>query len=482
MRDDLVRALEATASGGADYADARLVDGLWETVRTERLRVTDVKRGAERGAAVRVRKDGAWGFAAGTDTSGDGLRLLAITATENARAGALLFSEPTELAPIPAVEAEWQGPVEIDPFTATVDERAELLFAAEHATRRLPAVRTMRGHVSASYQRKVFANTEGSFITQGRTVTGVGCRAMADTRDGRASRAFPQAGRGHFASGGLEIVQGLDLVAWGERAAEEATMLVTAPPCPADTRDLVLSGSLVALLLHETVGHLAEMDNLGPGTSQIALDDRDHRQFGAERVSITADSTLDGGLGTWGFDDEGVPAGRWPLVTDGVWGGFFTSRESAGRAGLDAGWGSVRAGSFRDVPGIRMSNVSLEPGSETLDDLITACGLGVLIDTPLHITIDRQTGWFRCEAEIGWEIERGRVRQIVDSPAFEGTIADFWLKCEGIARDDHHGLWSVTDCVKGTAASLLASSHGAAPARFRQCRVSPWKTRPPGPT
>ena len=466
MRDELSAALDSAIFAGAEYADVRRIEASWESVYARAFVVENVDRGARLGVGLRARMNGAWGFAAGTDLSNEGLRDLAILATENARIAALLSNEESQLAPIAPVEASWTAPVTRDPFAASVAERAELIFDAERGARAMPAVRYVAGQISATREVKTFASTEGSYLLQDRVVTGVGCRAVAESADGLASRSFPQGGRGQFGLGGLELITNMNLRDWGERAAEEATMLITAPPCPTGPRALILSGSQLAAVIHETVGHVAELDS---GLLPIA--DLGRFELGSEVVNLTADSLQATGLGTYAFDDEGAPAARWNLVENGVWLGGFASRELAAATGVDAGWGSMRAEGFHRSPRIRMNNVSLMPLNHTLDELIADTELGLLIDTLVRTIVDRQRGWFRCEAEIGWEIENGRIRQIVGRPIFESDMRAFWQACDAICDEHHYGLWSITDCRRGGPAQSVATSHGAAPARFRGIRV-----------
>ena len=466
MRDDLDASLGSALSAGAEYADVRVIESFWESVHTRRFAVERLDRGARTGAGFRARMNGAWGFAAGTDLSAEGLRGLAVLATENARIAGLFSTVDTPLATVTPTEATWAALVERDPFTVPVGRRAQLIYEAERGARTMPVVRVVAGHVSASREHKTFASTEGSFIVQERIVTGVGCRAFAESSDGTAERSFPQGGRGQFGLGGLELVENMGLRGWGERAAEEATMLIAAPQCPPGPRSVILSGSQLAVVLHETIGHLAELDS-----GLVSPDQFGERVVGSELVNISADALQTTGLGTYAFDDEGVPATQWPLVENGMWRGGLANRELAGIAGTDVSWGAMRAEGFHRSPLVRMNNVSLLPDRHTLDELIADTELGLLIDTPIRTAVDRKRGWFRCEAEIGWEIENGRIRQIVNRPAFESDFDSLWRACDAICDESHYGLWSVTDRRRGSPGQLVATSHGATPARFANVSV-----------
>lgn len=462
MREELFAALDSAIAAGADYADVRVSDGSWEAVHTESFDVTGLDAGQRSSAGVRVRKNGSWGFAAGTDRSSEGLRALAVEAMRSARSAALLLGNELALSPVDAIETHWETPVKVSPFAISVEERAELLFDAERGVRRLPATRRMVGLLSATRSSTYFASSDGSLLSQERHVTGVGCSAMADSSDGSAQRSFPQAGLGQLGLGGLELVQNMGLASWGERAAEEATMLITAPSCPAGVSDIILSGSTTAALLHETIGHFSELDRGWWNPSEVGT-----RRVASEVVNVVADALQPTGLGTYGFDDEGVPASQWQLVESGILSGLIANRELVGRLNLDPVWCASRAEGAHRAPSVRMPNVSLLPGDSTLDQLISGTTSGLLIDTPLRITLDSTTGSVRCEAEIGWEIGEGRVRQIIARPAFETRIEDLWNRCDAVCDADHYGLWSVPNCKKGLPNQRVATSHGTAPTRFR---------------
>src|SRR5213076_3450900 len=167
----------------------------------------------------------------------------------------------------------------------------------------------------------------------------------------------------------------LDVEREAPRVAEQAAALLTADACPAKVTTLVVDGDQAALQVHESVGHPTELDRVYlteaayAGTSFIKPDDLGSLRYGSEHMNITADSTTPGGLGTFGFDDEGVPARREPVVAEGILSGFLTSRETAARIGSGAG-GSMRADGWSRMPLVRMTNLNLEPGEGSFEELI----------------------------------------------------------------------------------------------------------------
>ncbi|MBN1947198.1 MAG: TldD/PmbA family protein [Bradymonadales bacterium] len=472
-------AISAALSDGADYADARIVESTYQTVELHPDRGPLMSQGGSLGLGVRARLVDSWGFAASSDPSLLNARRVGQRAVELARASGLIFPLPFRFAPLQPVQASWRTPVEIDPFSLPPEEKVSLLQETRHALRGAPVVREMIGQIHASRQVTTFANSEGSAIEQERTVVGAGYQALAVSSSGGAVRSYPQAYGGQFSTGGQERVNALRLVESAQHIRDEATRLLSAEPCPEGAYDLILAGPVVAMLLHETCGHLAELDRvLGTGwdlptPSPVGLGDLGTLQFGSAQVTIDADATQPGALGTYGFDDEGVPARSVRLVDAGCWSGFLGDRRTTCRQPLEPFTGFARASGYSRPPLIRMANVNLQPGSWSLESLIADTHRGFYLDTPLAVTIDRNRRQFTCHCEIGWEIAAGRLERVVKAPQFQGQTVGFWRSCDAVCDAEHYTTWGFPACTKGDIPQLISSGHGAAPARFRGVRLGP---------
>src|SRR6202030_1226805 len=231
---------------------------------------------------------------------------------------------------------------------------------------------------------------------------------------------------------GWERVGALDLRGHVDVVKDEALALLSAPTCPAGPRTLLLESSQVALQIHESCGHPTELDRaLG---SEISLSGGSFMQprmlgklrYGSPLVTIVADATSEGGNGTFGWDDEGVPAGKRPLVERGLFVDYLSSRETAAALGR-ASTGTMRSESWNRPPIIRMVNVSLEPGAGgTLEDLIADTDDGILISTDKSWSIDDLRLDFQFSCEIAWEIKKGRRARMVRDPFYRGITPRFW--------------------------------------------------------
>jgi TldD protein len=473
---DLLEELMDTAAERADYADARYVRSRGEELTTRNGAVDEVETSESEGVGVRVRVGGAWGFAA--------TRELDRAALERAldQALAIASAQPrapaTPLAPEPAARGRWESRCEIDPFAVALEEKLDALVAADLSMRGDDRIAVTSAAFMAYSDDRVFASTEGALCEQRTVECGGGLTATAVGGDEVQRRSFPSSFNGNVAQAGYEYFRELGLEAAGPRIAEEAVALLTAPKCPAGTATIVLDAQQVALQVHESVGHAVELDRvLGTeasyaGTSFVQLSDVGSLRYGSDHMNVTADATTPGGLGTFGWDDEGVEGRRESIVRHGVLYGFLSSRESAAEVGLDRSGGCMRASGFDRQPIVRMTNVNLEPGEAgTLEDLIASTERGLYLETNRSWSIDNRRLKFQFATEIAWEIVDGRRGRMFRNPSYAGVTPEFWAGLDAVCSPSEWRLWGLLNCGKGEPGQLMRVSHGAAPARFRGVQV-----------
>jgi TldD protein len=496
MEDLLRKALEAARARGASYADARLVTRREEEVVTKNGRVESVSASRSRGIGVRVLLDGAWGFAA-TSVLDDGeVMRIAEKAVEIARASALVRADaPVELAPVDPVRDRWESPMKEDPFSVKLEDKIELLLEADRLMRKDPRIRVAQGSVSVFREDKVFASTEGTYVEQSKTETGAGISALAAEGGEVQRRSYPSSFGGDFAARGFEFVREMDLPGRAEQVADEALALLEAPQCPSGTTTVILGSAQLALQVHESCGHPSELDRVFgteasyAGTSFITPDKLGKLQYGSAAVNIVADATIPGGLGSFGYDDEGVPAQRVPLVRNGLYVNYLTSRETAVRLARELERGATAAGggvaSVREVksngtmradgwnrlPIIRMTNINLEPGDWSFDELVRDTKEGIYMETNRSWSIDDKRLNFQFGTEIAWEVKDGSLGRVLKNPTYTGITPEFWRSCDAVCDRKHWHLWGLPNCGKGEPPQLAHVGHGTAPARFRNVRV-----------
>ena len=476
MRDLVALALDAARLAGASYADARAVETRRETLSVRTGRVEGIENAESLGVGIRVIADGAWGFAATSTLTADGIRAAAREAVALARAAATTLRRPVRLTEVGTFNDTWTGPCVIDPFGVSLDEKLAVLMAADEAMRAHDAVKITSSAMDFLHVHKVFGSTEGSMIEQSYHESQAGITAYALGGGEVLPRSYPNSHGGQAVQGGWEAILGLDLAGSAPRVGEQAAALLSAAPCPADITTIILDSSQVALQVHESIGHPTELDRvLGDeaafaGTSWVGLGDLGTLRYGSEQVSITADATTPGSLGSFGYDDEGVPAQRDYLVRDGILTGFQSSRESALEIGRTSN-GCMRADGWNRQPLVRMTTVSLEPRTWSLPDLIADTERGIYFETNNSWSIDDRRLNFQFACEIGWEINGGVLGRMIKNPNYTGITPEFWGSCDAVCSRDHWHVWGIPNCGKGEPMQVAHVAHGAAPARFRNVRV-----------
>ena len=476
MDDILDRALNAAQLAGASYADVRLVESRGQFLEVKNRQVSALQESTTLGLGVRVLVDGAWGFAASADPSAAEAERCATLAARIARASARHRLEPIVLSPLQPSVAKWQTPIEIDPFTVPLADKIALLTEATGLMEREARVKVAQGNMQFWEDWKRFASTEGARIEQRIVNSGAGLTALAVGDDDLQVRSYPNSFGGQYESVGYELVRRLDLPGHAAETAAMAAALLTAPVCPAGVSTILLDGSQVSLQLHESCGHPTELDRaLGheanyAGTSFLTTDQLGKLKYGSDLVSIVTDATTPRGLGSFGFDDEGVPAQRADLVRNGRFAGYLTSRETAPLVGL-ASNGTMRAESWAHIPLVRMTNVNLEPGTWKLEDLIADTDDGIHMITNRSWSIDDKRYNFQFGTEVGYEIKKGKRGRLLKNCTYTDITPAFWNRCDAICDASDWLIWGTPNCGKGQPSQTMRTAQGASSVRFRGVQV-----------
>jgi TldD protein len=477
MNELVDHALDVAQRAGAGYADVRVTERETESVTVKNGALEAASSNLSTGFGVRVLLDGAWGFAGSAVMTPREVERVTREAVDIARASGLAAGEPVVLDDTPPQVARYVTPVEEDPFAVSVDEKLRILFEADAAMAAVKGIAVREGSIEAARERKTFASSEGARIEQELTEAGAGIEAIALNESEQQVRSWPNSSGGQHVTGGFEAIRAMELPANAPRIAEEAVALLSAEDCPAEVTTLVIDSSQMALQVHESCGHPIELDRvLGmeasfAGTSFLTVDKLGNLQYGSELVNIDADATAPGGLGTFGFDDEGVPAQNVPIVSAGQFVGYLTSRETAPIIGRRS-MGSSRASGWNVIPLIRMTNVNLRPGGAgTLEDLIADTDDGLFISTNRSWSIDDRRLNFQFGTQAGWRIRHGKLAEMVKNPTYTGITPEFWGSCDAVCGPSEWRLWGVPNCGKGEPMQTHRVGHGAAPARFRNVRV-----------
>jgi TldD protein len=474
VREACAAAVDAALGAGASYADARAIVRRTQAVSTRDGRVVALNDAETEGIGVRVLVDGSWGFACDRRLDPAGARDAALRAA--AFAAAAGGNGTRTLAPLEARSGTFRPVVETDPFDVSLEDKVALCLRAEGAMRRAE-VKVTQAHVRALREQKLFLSSDGAEIDQEVVECGGGIDATAVSSDGIVQdRSYPSSHVGSSAQAGWEYVEGLGLEVEAPRVAEQAVQLLHADECPPAVTTVVIDHEQMQLQVHESVGHPTELDRVYgteaayAGTSFLHPEDLGTLRYGSEHMNITADPTTPLGLGTFGFDDEGVPAERVPIVSAGVLSGFLDSRETAARIGSGTG-GSMRADGWQRMPLVRMTNLHLEPGSGTLEELISEVDEGIYLETNRSWSIDDKRLNFQFGTQMAWEIKRGKLGRLLRDAIYTGVTPVFWGSLDRVAGPEEWVMYGLTNCGKGQPGQHAHVSHGAAPARFRNVQV-----------
>lgn len=478
LRELAGAALQRARELGAQHADFRA-----ERVRYQQLRLSDAVLETQAdsddlGLAVRVVVNGTWGFAAAGELTTAAAVRAAQDAVEVARVAAAINSEPIELAGEPGYgEVTWVSAYEIDPFGVGIDDKVALLAGWSSALLADDRV----DHVDASLvavRECKFYSDGATTATQQRVRLAPVVTAVAVEPGGRFETMrtlAPPAGRGYeYLTGGSWDFAG-EIGRLPELLAEK----LAAPGVKAGRYDLVIDPSNLWLTIHESIGHATELDRaLGyeaayAGTSFATIDKLGKLQYGSPLMRVTGDRTAEHGLATVGFDDEGVAAQSWDLITGGVLTGYQLDRRIARLRGFGRSNGCAFADSPGHMPIQRMANVSLQPAADGPDTagLIAGVENGIYVAGDKSWSIDMQRYNFQFTGQRFYKISNGRLDGQLRDAAYQATTTEFWNSMEAVGGPGTYVLGGAFNCGKGQPGQVAPVSHGCPSALFRGVRI-----------
>ncbi len=488
VRDLLMHALDEAKRAGATWADVRIQRVQRQSVATRERQVLGVSDDDTIGCGVRVLLDGCWGFAATPRLTRDGIARAVREAIATAKAGRPSRDRAIDLAPAPVVpDGRWSSGFRIDPFTISIEEKAELALAANAAALSVPTVRFAGTQLLFVKEERNYANTDGTVTTQ-EVVRGWSPMSItavsADRTDFAVRDAVVQpTQRGWEAVLDAKLVE--NAKRWGEQAAEK----LTAKPVEPGRYDLILDPSNLGLTIHESVAHPTEIDRAYgyeanyAGTSFVAPPDKvlGALRFGSELMTIVGDRSQPGACATIGWDDDGVAPDEFTIIDKGTFVDYQTTREQASWLGW---WyakrgmpvrshGCAFAESWSDVAFQRMPNVSLKPGDKDLsmNDLIAATDKGIVIMGRGSYSIDQQRYNAQFGGALAYEVKGGKIVGQLRDVAYVIRTPDFWRSLDMIGGKSSYDLFATFNDGKGQPSQSNAVSHGCPPSRFRQATI-----------
>src|SRR5712664_747528 len=479
MWDLCTNSLDTARLRGAAYGDVRVMHLRQRDLTTKNGQVGTLSQSESIGLGIRVLANGAWGFASTDRLTREGVAACAAQAVCIAKASALAKRSEVVLAPEKAYVDSWQSPFRKDPFEIPLETQLALLLTADAEMSRVKGVTLTETDMQFRKIDSWFASSIGSRIHQRKIISGCGIAATSFQGEEIQKRSYPNSFGGQHSLQGYELVESLELLKHAPRIAEEAAALHSAAQCPEKTGTVILGASQLGLQIHESIGHPIELDRvLGmeanfAGMSFLTLEKLGKLRYGSDIVNVVADARLDHGpgLGTFGYDDEGVPAQCTPIISHGLFTGYLSNRETAVSIGLQRSGGTMRTESWNRLPIIRMTNISILPGTWRYEDLIADTDDAILMETNRSWSIDDKRYHFQFSTQIAWEIKGGKKTRMLKHPSYSGITTEFWNSCDAICSREHWTLWGTPNCGKGQPMQTMGTGHGASPARFRNVKL-----------
>jgi TldD protein len=428
------------------------------------------------GFGVRVIHSGTWGFASSPIVTEDEIRRITRVAADVAKASAIAKKTDVRLAPVPAYQIYWATPVAKNPDDIPRDAKQAFVQRIVDAVLKNKDVQNVNVSVNVTYEWKYLASSEGSYIEQESWQTNPSFSVTARKDDVVRTRNFSAVPK----MGGWEVAEDAKMLENAERIAEEAVEFTTAKPVDMGVKDLILTPSHAMLTIHEIVAHATELDRIMgyeanyAGTSFVKVSDIGKLKYGSKLFNVTADKTIPGGLGTIGYDDDGVKTTKFPIVRDGILVGLMTNRETAHYINEKESRGCTYASSWRDYPFLRMANVHVEPGpagSPTLDQIIADTKDGVLIDGRGSYSIDQQRYNGQFGGNAFWEVKNGKKTRMVTNVTYNAITTDFWGNLDALTGPDQWEMHGTGGDAKGQPTQTNSISHGSPWLRIRKILV-----------
>lgn len=470
-------AMQKALDLGADYADIRIQKTTSERIYLENQSLKSSDNSVLYGYGIRILKDGAWGFAHSNIFSEEAVVKTTRKALEIAQLSSLVKNGAgLKLANEKSYIASYQTPFKIDPFHISLKEKTELFAEINRKMLNFPNIKKAVSYLVSQKDEKLFASTIGTRLEINTMHINPAITAYAMTPEDTQSRTFNDGAR----ATGWEWIEDLNLNEKCIQIAKEANMKVLAESLGEEQRmSLLLDPNHLGLTMHESVGHPTELDRvLGweadfAGISFATPEKLKNYQYGSSIVNFVGDNTLEQGLATAGFDDDGVPGQKWFIIKDGILNEYGTTRDTAPIIGNDYSRGCSRATYYYDQPINRIPNLYMLPGEKDLTpaQLISDTNEGVYIQGQGSFSIDQHRVNFQFGGDFFWEIKNGKLHRPLKKILYRSHNPEFWNSCDAICDKRFWKPFGVINCGKGQPMQSARMTHGASLARFRNIRV-----------
>ncbi|MGP4956887.1 TldD/PmbA family protein, partial [Pseudomonas helleri] len=320
-------------------------------------------------------------------------------------------------------------------------------------------------------EQQLYLDNQGNDIlrSQQQLYPEVGVNAFDGQQSQRRTYSLAQ-------QGGANVVTQSALSEQARRVADEALQLLLAPNTPQGPRDVLLMPDQMILQIHESIGHPLELDRiLGDernyaGTSFVTPDMFGHYRYGSDLLNVSFDPGVPGELVSYSHDDEGLQAEKHLLISQGILQRPMGGALSQARSDLP-GVANSRACSWNRAPIDRMANLNIEPGDQSMEQLIGGIEHGILMASNRSWSIDDARNKFQFGCEWGQLIENGELGAVVKNPNYRGISSQFWRNLSAVGDASTHQIMGTPNCGKGEPSQVVTVGHASPACVFSQIDV-----------
>ncbi len=457
-----------------DFCSFRFVEETAQRLSVQQNVAEPPSTTKDRGVMITVIDKGGLGYAATSDLSEAGLRAAANRALEWARLTAK--RSVTDYSAIIAAQSSrtsgrYATLVKQPQLDFSLKDKMAFLQQESHACKIDDRVIDWSASFWTTHTKQLFVTADGGMIEQEWDFMVPALSVTAFDKGESQTRSFGGRYNGFCQQGGFEIVARSGFHGAGKQTAEDALQLLTAPNCPNGKMDMILMPDQMMLQIHESIGHPLELDRiLGDernyaGTSFVTLDMFGHYQYGSNLLNVTYDPTMQEQFATFAFDDDGTKAEKQFIIKGGILERPLGGTISQARADMP-GVATTRACAWNRPPIDRMSNLNIENGATSLDDMIASIDDGVLMRTNVSWSIDDSRNKFQFGCEMGQTIKNGKLGDVVKNPNYRGISATFWRSLSAVGDAATREIMGTPYCGKGEPNQVIRVGHASPACKF----------------
>lgn len=423
--------LKDCLAGYDHYVEIRHQEKLVNSIMARKGRVDRSSTGKGEGIGVRALVNGSWGMSATSALDSAGIKACIDRAVENAVE--LSKGQRDRVPNLSSAELavkDWEDPGFLELQSVSLEDKIGVTVDAEKKLSGLSSeIVSSSARYNEIFESTTVVTTEGAMATRKLARPEFSNSVMVQRNGDRLSN-YKTIG---ITGGWKELFSEERCGNLAEDICSEASALLSASYVEGGRRQVILSPSLVGLLCHEAIGHTVEADFVQSGSVAAG---KLGQKLASEKVTL-----CDGGMpdisshpaGLLPFDDEGVICHATPIIERGILTNYLHNRESAARFGVRA-TGNARAYSFSNEPLIRMTNTWMQPGEDSLEDMISGMKDGLLIEGAGGGQADA-TGEFMFGATKATEIKNGKRGRLFREVSLSGMAFEVLSTVDAVSSD-----------------------------------------------